>query len=114
MESLPDNRTPILVVDDDAGLLSSVRAILLSAGLAEPALVSDSMKVVEVVKNHHFHLVLLDLIMPNLSGMELLQVLKQEFPDVECVVVSAVDEVSSAVEAMKYGAYDYLIKPLQN
>ena len=114
MESLPDTRTPILIVDDDTGLLSSVRAILLSAGLPEPALVSDSTKVVEVVRNHRLHLIMLDLIMPNLSGMELLQVLKREFPDVECVVVTAVDEVSSAVEAMKYGAYDYLIKPLQS
>ena len=114
MKSLPENGTPILVVDDDAGLLASVRAMLLSAGLPEPALFSDSTKVVEVVKNHNFRVILLDLIMPNLSGMELLRVLKEKFPDVECVMVTAVDEVSSAVEAMKYGAYDYLIKPLQS
>ncbi len=114
MESIPDNKTPILVVDDDVGLLLSIKATLVSSGMPEPSLVSDSRRVMELARNHHFHLVLLDLIMPHLSGMDILQQLKEEFPDIECVVVTAVDEVSSAVQAMKFGAYDYLVKPLNS
>jgi DNA-binding NtrC family response regulator len=114
MESIPDNKTPVLVVDDDVGLLLSIKATLVSAGIPEPALLSDSSRVMDLVSRHDFHLVLLDLIMPHVGGMDVLKQLKEEFPAVECVVVTAVDEVSSAVEAMKYGAYDYVVKPLQS
>lgn len=114
MESIPNNKTPILVVDDDVGLLLSIKATLVSSGMPEPALVSDSGRVMELLRNHHFHLVLLDLLMPHLSGMDILLHLKEEFPDIECVIVTAVDEVSSAVQAMKFGAYDYLVKPLNS
>lgn len=111
MESIPDNNTPILVVDDDVGLLSSIKAILVSSGMPEPALVSESSRVMELLRTHHFQLVLLDLIMPRPSGLDILQQLKKKYPDIECVIVTAMDEVSSAVQAMKFGAYDYLVKP---
>lgn len=114
MKILPSNKSPILVVDDDEGLLLSIRATLLSSGMPEPALVSDSRRVMKMVKDNRYQLVLLDLMMPGLSGMDVLQQLKEESPDVECVIITAVDEVSSAVEAMKFGAYDYLVKPLDN
>lgn len=113
MEFMPKTDTPILVVDDDVGLLNSIRAILASAGMPEPALVSDGRRVMELAREHHFHLVLLDLIMPHISGMEILRQLRGEFPAIECVIITAIDEVSSAVQAMKYGAYDYLVKPIQ-
>ena len=100
MESIPNNKTPILVVDDDAGLLLSIKTTLVSTGMPEPAIVSDSRRVIELVGKNHFHLVLLDLIMPHLSGMDILQKLKEAFPDIECVIMTAVDEVSSAVQAM--------------
>lgn len=112
MESIPDHKTPILVVDDEVGLLLSIEAALVSAGMPQPALASDSRRVMELVREHRFHLVLLDLIMPNMDGMDVLKQLKGEFPDIECVIVTAVDDVSSAVQAIKLGAYDYLAKPL--
>jgi len=112
MKSIPKHKTPILVVDDDVGLLLSIEATLTSAGLPQPALVSDSRRVIEMVRKHHFHLVLIDLIMPHLSGHDLLKQLKEEFPDIECIIITAIDEVSSAVRAIKFGAFDYLVKPL--
>jgi DNA-binding NtrC family response regulator len=111
MENLPEN-SPILIVDDDQGLLFSIRAALLSAGLPDPALVSDSRQVGGLVRAHRFKLVLLDLIMPHLDGMEVLKKIKQESPATECIIVTAVDEVAMAVQAMRFGAYDYLVKPL--
>lgn len=112
MESIPTHKTPILVVDDDVGLLLSIEATLVSSGVPEPALVSDSRRVMELIKEHRFHLVLLDLIMPHIGGLELLKQLKKEFPDIECVIVTAIDEASSAVQAIKLGAFDYLVKPI--
>ena len=114
MESIPDNHTPILVVDDDVGLLSSIKATLVSSGIPEPVLVSDGRRVMDLVREYRFMLVFLDLVMPHINGMEVLQQIKKEFPEIECVIVTATDDVSSAVQAMKYGAYDYLVKPLNS
>jgi DNA-binding NtrC family response regulator len=114
MESIPDIKTPILVADDDVGLLLSIKATLVSSGMPDPALISDSRRVMDLVRKHHFHLVLLDLIMPHMSGMEILQQLKEEFPSIECVIVTAMEDVSSAVKAMKFGAYDYMVKPVNS
>jgi DNA-binding NtrC family response regulator len=112
MENFPtDSR--ILVVDDDEGLLFSIRAALLSAGLPDPVMVSDSRKVLDLVRRQRFHLALLDLIMPHLDGMEVLRQIKQESPSTECVILTAVDDVATAVKAIHMGAYDYLVKPLQ-
>jgi DNA-binding NtrC family response regulator len=111
MDSIPD-RSPILVIDDDLGFLMSVKSTLVSAGLPEPALVSEPGRVMELAESHPFQVSLVDLIMPLTGGMEILRQLKERFPKMECLVVTAVDEVSSAVEAMRYGAYDYLVKPL--
>ena len=96
MESPPTN-SPILIVDDDDGLLFSIRAALLSAGLPDPIMVSDSRKVLDLVRSHKFHLALLDLIMPHLDGMEVLKQIKQESPSTECVILTAVDDVATAV-----------------
>jgi DNA-binding NtrC family response regulator len=114
MESIPDKHTPILVVDDDEGLLLSIKATLLSSDLPEPALVSNSRNALSIVRKNSFKLVLLDLVMPHLSGLQVLEKIKKEFPDIECVIVSASDEVASAVRAMTLGASDYLVKPLNS
>ncbi len=114
MESIPQNKTPLLVVDDDEGLLLSIKATLISAGLPEPALVSDSRRVTDLLRRHRFPLVLLDLMMPLLGGMEVLQQVKEEWPETDCVIVSAMDDVGTAVRAMNSGACDYLVKPLNS
>jgi len=95
MESIPDKHTPVLVVDDDEGLLLSIKATLVSSGLPEPALISDSRDVLGLIRTHPFRLILLD-------------------PNTECVIVSASDEVATAVQAMTLGASDYLVKPLNS
>jgi len=112
MKSIPDKHTTVLVVDDDEGLLLSIKATLVSAGLPEPALISDSRNVLNEVRKHPFRLILLDLMMPHLNGLEVLEKIKAEFPNTECVIVSASDEVATAVQAMTLGASDYLVKPL--
>lgn len=114
MESIPEKNTPVLVVDDDEGLLLSIKATLVSAGLPEPALISDSRNVLGYVRKHPFRLVLLDLTMPHLNGLEVLEKIKAEFLDIECVIVSASDEVATAVKALNLGASDYLVKPLSS
>ncbi|MGD8470893.1 MAG: sigma-54 dependent transcriptional regulator, partial [Desulfobacteraceae bacterium] len=114
MESIPHTNSPVLVVDDDEGLLLSIKATLVSSGLPEPALVSDSRRVIDLIRECDFQLILLDLMMPHLTGMEILRRIKKESLDVECVIVSAIDDVASAVQAISLGASDYLVKPLNS
>ena len=114
MESIPSKDTPLLIVDDDEGLLLSMKATLISAGLPEPALTSDSRRVMGLLQTHPFQLVLLDLMMPGLGGLELLRQIQEAHPNTECIIISAVDDVPTAVKAMNDGASDYLVKPLNS
>lgn len=114
METIPDKKTPILIVDDDISLLTSIKATLLSAGMPEPAVLSDGRRVFDLLRTHQFRVVLLDLILPSISGMDILKEIKKDFPSIECVIITAVGEVSSAVQAMRCGAYDYLVKPIES
>lgn len=114
MEYIPDNPTPILIVDDDTGFLRTLKAILVKAGMPEPALVSDSRQVLELLDKYPFRLVLIDMIMPELDGLTLLQQIKSSHADVECVIVTVLDDIASAVQAIRYGAYDYLLKPISS
>ena len=113
MKSIPEN-TPILIIDDDEGLLLSIKTILVSSDMPEPALISDSRQVMPFLEENPFQLVLLDNMMPHITGMELLKEIKEKYPETECIMVTAVDEVATAVEAIRYGAYDYLVKPLNS
>nr|MCU0604737.1 response regulator [Desulfobacterales bacterium] len=100
MKSIPVQKSALLVVDDDEGLLLSIKATLVSAGLPEPALISDSRQVMDVLRAQRSPLVLLDLMMPHLDGMEVMRRIKEEFPEVDCVIVSAMDDVPTAVQAI--------------
>jgi len=111
MKHIPASRTPVLIVDDDITHLLSVKALLRDSDIPEPALVSDSRLAMDLIREHGFIFVLLDLLMPHLDGLSLLRQIKQEFSDVECVVLTANDDTASAVKAIKYGAYDYMVKP---
>jgi len=111
MESVSE-KFPILIVDDDPGLLLSIKATLVSADLPEPDTISDSRLVMDMVRRHAYKIILLDLVMPYINGMELLEMIKKEFPETVCLVVTATDEVSTAIQAIRLGAYDYLVKPV--
>ncbi len=111
MESVSE-KFPILIVDDDPGLLLSIKATLVSADLPEPDTISDSRLVMDRVRRHAYKIILLDLVMPYINGMELLEMIKKEFPETVCLVVTATDEVSTAIQAIRLGAYDYLVKPV--
>ena len=114
MKSIPEKNPPILVIDDDTGLLTSIHAVLVSAGFPEPALLSDGQQALELIQKGDFHFVLLDLMMPDIDGMEILKAIKTHFPHIECVVFTAVDDVETAIEAVRHGAYDYLVKGINN
>ena len=113
MTNHADTQPPVLVVDDDPGLLLLIKTTLVSQGMPEPMLVSDSRLVMDLIQENQFRVVLLDLNMPHVHGMEILRRIKETHPATECIIISAVDEVETATQAMKIGAYDYIVKPIK-
>ena len=114
MKQIPPKKPTLLVIDDDTGLLTSIHAVLVSAGFPEPALLSDGRQALDLIEQYGFRLVLLDLMMPEIDGMDVLKMIKSRFPQVECIVFTAVDDVETAIEAIRHGAYDYLVKGQNN
>jgi DNA-binding NtrC family response regulator len=101
----------ILVVDDDEAVLQGVRRTLNAAGFDNVLMCSDPRDVEPLLGAERVSLILLDLIMPHISGRELLARISVSHPEIPVVVVTAEQDVRAAVECMKKGAYDYLLKP---
>lgn len=104
---------PILIIDDEEETLKSFELLLLTIGFTNIHLCSDSRDALKTLKGIGPSFVLLDLVMPHLTGQELLVQMKKSFPEIPVIVVTGVNDVDTAVECMKLGAYDFLIKPVQ-
>ncbi len=101
----------ILIVDDDPGHLMSLKTVVQSWGFAVET-ANDGDEAVGVVTTRPFDLVLMDVRMTRMSGIEALTKIKAYNPMIPVIIMTAYSSVNSAVEALKEGAYDYLIKPL--
>jgi DNA-binding NtrC family response regulator len=104
---------PVLVVDDEVSALTSCQRTLRSGGIDEIICCQDSRKVMEMLSIRGFGAVLLDLSMPHVSGQELLPKITQEYPDIPVIIITGFNEVGTAVECMKKGAFDYMVKPVE-
>lgn len=106
-----EKKNRLLIVDDEAIIRQSLKAWFLEDGyeidIAENA--EDALKLYEKGK---YDLILLDIKMPGMSGMDLLVKLKEFDPDAIIILITAYASVSSAVKALKSGAYDYITKPI--
>jgi DNA-binding NtrC family response regulator len=105
---------PVLLVDDESQFLFSVRLALSSAGITNTIECNDSREVERLIVEHSAGVVLLDLNMPHISGLELLPRISQEHPNLIITVMTAVNDVDTAVGCMRNGAFDYLVKPIDN
>ena len=101
----------ILVVEDDDCLRRVTQAQLQKCG-HETAVSIDASEALTVLEKQAFDLVLTDLNLPGMSGLELLRRIRSEYPDVSVVIVTGYGTVESAVAAIKAGAYDYITKPV--
>jgi two-component system NtrC family response regulator len=101
----------ILVVDDDENLRWVLQTQLEQMGYVVSA-AADGAAALEIIDREPPALVLTDLKMPGISGMELLERVRREYPEVPVLIITAFGTIQSAVEAMRSGAYDYLTKPI--
>ena len=104
----------IYIIDDEKYILQSLSAVLRAAGMNNIVTCSDSRDALKMMSEKSPALVLLDLTMPYVSGEALLPQIKAEYPDVPVLIITGVNELSTAVECMKDGASDYLVKAIEN
>jgi two-component system response regulator HydG len=102
----------VLILDDDGAVLNSFVVLLAQARCYDVVPLSDSSQAFQVIADGNFDLLLLDMDMPVVTGMEVLRHVREHFPAIEVVVITGIGDVALAVEAMKLGARDYLCKPV--
>ncbi len=103
----------ILIVDDEKDMLLLLKRIISEERDHEVVTESDSRAALDRFGREHFDMVISDLKMPKMDGVQLLDALKQARPDISVVIMTAYATIETAVEATRKGAYDYIIKPFR-
>ena len=103
-------QTRILVVDDELVIRESLTGWLQRDGYHVQSVPSGE-KAIDLLKTKSFDLILLDIQMDGISGMDVLKHVKELYPDIDAIMITAFGSIPSAVQAMKYHAFDYLLKP---
>jgi PAS domain S-box-containing protein len=105
-----DQPLQILVVDDERGIREGCRRILTAEGYAVDV-AENGKEGIEKVRTKPFDLLLVDLMMPLMGGLDMMEQVKAHDPEIVMIVITGFATVETAVEAMKHGAYDYVPKP---
>ena len=110
IEKFESKRINILVVDNQEIILNQLKSILTDIG-HNVTCVSNGEEAIEKIKNHNFKIVITDLIMPGLHGINLLRAIKEIRHDISIVVLIRNQNMELAMQALKMGAYDYIKTP---
>lgn len=105
---------PVLLVDDEENFLFSASFILNADGITNTMQCQESRKVMPLLTKMEFSAILLDIMMPHKSGKELLLEINRDYPGLPIIMSTAINEVDTAVECMKCGAFDYMVKPIDD
>ncbi|SHO50340.1 sigma-54-dependent transcriptional regulator [Desulfopila aestuarii] len=102
----------ILLVDDEQAELDAYSLLLTSMGFRNVRTVNDSRLVLATLESMQSPVVFLDLNMPHMTGQEVLRQLKVHKPQIPVIIITADSEIETAVECLRLGAHDYLVKPI--
>lgn len=105
---------PVLIVDDEEQFLLSVELTLSANGINNLQTISDSRKVMQLLSEKEFSLVMLDINMPHITGLELLPKIVEKHPEIPVIIITAINDVDNAVFCIKEGAFNYILKPVDN
>ncbi len=109
--SINNDRPRILIVDDESGTREALARYLKTRFEVRTA--SDGADAIELLRNHHFDLVLTDLRMPRADGMSVLEAVRGKTPAPRCILLTAYGSIEDAVKAVKKGAFDFVPKPVK-
>lgn len=101
----------ILLVDDEAGIRTVLSLALQDAGY-DVAAAADGKSALDELHRQDFAVVVTDMKMPGMDGLKLLEVIKREHPDIEVIIITGHGDMDSAVESMRRGAADFILKPI--
>jgi DNA-binding NtrC family response regulator len=104
----------VLIVDDDVAVTNYFMVFLMQTEVFEPTVINDSRKVMDALKKSDFDVIMLDLDMPNVSGMDILDMMNAAKMNIPVLILTGVNDVDLAVKSMKRGAFDYLTKPVDD
>lgn len=104
----------VLIVDDDIAVTNYFMVFLMQTERFEPTVINDSRQVEDLLKREKFDVMMLDLDMPNISGMDILNIMRSENISIPVVILTGANDVDLAVRSMKRGAFDYLTKPVDD
>ena len=102
----------ILVVDDELSMREFLKILLEKEGITALT-ASEGHEAVEIIRSHAIDLVISDVRMPGMGGLELLDLIKKEKSPLPFIMITAFASPEDAVQAMKHGAYDYITKPFK-
>lgn len=102
----------VLVIDDDQAILNFMRIFLLQSGEFIVQVLQDSTRAYEKLTKEHFDVLLLDMDMPSVTGMDVLRFIKENNIDIVTIVLTGVEDIDMAITAMKLGTTDYMLKPI--
>ncbi|MCK9264938.1 MAG: sigma-54 dependent transcriptional regulator, partial [Deltaproteobacteria bacterium] len=105
-------KAKIIVLDDEPNIVEVILARLDALGFSARGFTAAA-QALNALKSDSFHVLLTDLKMPDMDGMEVLEQARQIDPDIEVIIFTAYGSIEGAVEAMKQGAHDYLVKPFE-
>ena len=100
----------MMLVDDEERFLSTTQKLLSRKGY-DVLTASSGTDALEILRTHNIHVVILDVKMPGMDGIETLNAIKRNYPLVEVIMLTGHGTIDSAVEGLKFGATDYLTKP---
>lgn len=103
----------VLIVDDETHILTGFSAELKYNGIRNIITCDSAGKVMDILSNNQVGMVFLDLMMPEISGREILSMITELYPHVPVVVVTALIDIDTAVECMRMGAHDFVSKPVE-
>ncbi len=104
----------VLIIDDDMAVTNYLMVFLMQTERFETIVVNDSREVAELLAREVFDIVLLDMDMPNVTGMDILRLMRERDIQTPVIVLTGVSDVDLAVRAMKLSAFDYLTKPVDD
>ena len=104
---------PVLLVDDEPAVLSGMTKILKSAGIDNLHTCSDPREVLPFLKQQEAEVIVLDITMPHLTGDVLLKAIHEQYPHIPVIIVTASEDIDMAVDCMREGAFDYMVKAVE-
>ncbi|MBC8478509.1 sigma-54-dependent Fis family transcriptional regulator, partial [bacterium] len=104
----------VLVIDDDKAVTNYFMVFLMQTGRFETSVINDSRLVCDLLQQQRFDVILLDMDMPFISGLDILRSMQEQGIHTPVIVITGVSDLEMAVKSMKRGAFDYLTKPIED